>query len=131
MLAMPAIIDLGLTEPSEIEVTLPIVTVSEDETQISEGDEIPETSRESHEAAYEESSPNNQLFTFDVENNLGNSEPLIEDTHPEFSLAQQDLLHWHYRFNHLSFTGIQEMAKQRLLPARLAKFTIPLCSGCT
>lgn len=42
---------------------------------------IPETSQETHEATHKESSPD-KLFTFDIENKLGNGEPLIEDIQP-------------------------------------------------
>jgi hypothetical protein len=90
--------------------TIPEVTDSEGET------EHAETSKVTHEESQQES-PNN-------------GKPLPEFLHPEYSLAQQELLHWHYHLKHLSFTRIQEMAKQRLLPARLAKCINPLCSGC-
>jgi hypothetical protein len=66
-----------------------------------------------------------------MESILGDGEPIEESLHPEFSMAQQELLHWHYRLNHLSFTHIQAMTKLHLLPSRLAKCTIPLCIVCT
>jgi len=124
---MPATIDLGLTD-KETQDSPATITDSEDEPV--EGDKIPETSVHTHEATQQESTPDNHPVMFDVEDVLGPGETISEDTHPEFSLVQQELLHWHYRLNHLSFTKIQEMAKQRLLPSRLAKCTVPLCSGC-
>jgi len=126
ILAMPATIDLGLTpsmQSPETSEKVPIVSNSEGENPI-------DTSQTTHEASQQES-PDNQPFTFEVEKVLGQGEQLYEDLHPEFSLAQQELLHWHYCLNHLSFARIQNMAKQQLLPACLAKCTLPFCSGCT
>jgi hypothetical protein len=81
--------------------TIQVVTDSEGET------EPAETSNVTHEESQQES-PNNQPCIFKIDEVLGNGEPLPEDLHPEYSLAQQELLHWHYRLNHLSFTRIQE-----------------------
>lgn len=130
-LAMPATIKLGLKNSTEKETVTNPVVITDSEEEPSKGERIPETSLETHEATQQESPPDNQPFTFGVENILGSGESLPEDIHQDFSLAQQELLHWHYRLNHLSFTRIQEMAKQRLLLTRLAKCTAPLCSGCT
>ena len=62
--------------------------------------------------------------------NLDGNASLPEALHPTFEGAQEELLHWHYRLNHLSFRRIQALAEQALLPKRLAKARIPLCSGC-
>ena len=36
----------------------------------------------------------------------------------------------HYRFQHISFSKLQEMARQGILPRRLAQCKIPTCSAC-
>ena len=36
----------------------------------------------------------------------------------------------HHRFQHISFSKLQEMARQGILPQRLAHCKIPSCSGC-
>ena len=40
------------------------------------------------------------------------------------------MLREHQRFNHIPFSKIQEMARQGILPRRLAKCAIPVCSAC-
>ena len=41
-----------------------------------------------------------------------------------------ELLRYHYDMGHISFTKLQQMAKQRVLPHHLAKCAIPVCSAC-
>ena len=41
-----------------------------------------------------------------------------------------ELLRQHYKFGHVSFRRLQEMAKQGILPKRLASCPIPVCSAC-
>ena len=36
----------------------------------------------------------------------------------------------HHRFQHISFSKLQEMARQGILPQRLAQCKIPSCSTC-
>jgi hypothetical protein len=114
---MPTMIDLGLTNVSSSDLHIPsyVPVVSDSEGEIISADtsQIQEASQQK--------SPDNQPFVFEVEETLGNGQPLPEDLQLEFSLTQQELLHWHYRLNHLPFSRIQEMARQRLLPTRLAK----------
>jgi hypothetical protein len=100
---MPTTIDLGLTgvETPGLQTAMHVPIVSD-----SEGETISADTSQTH-------------------------EELPGDVQPEFSLAQQELLHWHHWLNHLPFSCIQEMAKQHLLPTHLAKYTFPLCSGCT
>lgn len=40
------------------------------------------------------------------------------------------LLRYHHRFAHLSFAKLQEMAKQNVIPTRLAKCQVPVCTAC-
>ena len=54
--------------------------------------------------------------------------PDEEDRLPETLSAE--LLRLHYDFGHVSFKRLQEMAKQGIIPKKLAKCSIPLCSAC-
>ena len=62
--------------------------------------------------------------------NLDGQTELQVEKHPIFKDDEAQLLHWHHRLNHLPFKRIQAMAKQSLLPKKLAHSRIPLCSGC-
>jgi transposase InsO family protein len=122
MLTMPTTIDLaGRTEP-EINTQLHAVPGSEGVEYASGA----KTQTNAHDESLD-----NQPISFKLEDVLGEGQPIEETHHPEFSLAQQELLHWHYRLNHLLFARIQAMAKLHILPSRLAKCSIPMCSGCT
>jgi hypothetical protein len=44
--------------------------------------------------------------------------------------APAELLRAHYQCGHISFPKLQEMAKCGILPSRLAKCKIPVCSAC-
>jgi transposase InsO family protein len=51
-----------------------------------------------------------------------------EDRQPTTLVAE--LIRYHHRFNHISFPRLQEMAKQGVIPRRLAKCAVPACSAC-
>ncbi len=57
--------------------------------------------------------------------------------HSEGSMARAkespsaELLRYHYKYNHISFRRLQEMAKTGLLPARLSDCPIPHCAACS
>ena len=44
--------------------------------------------------------------------------------------AEAELLRYHYDFGHLPFAKLQQMAKDGILPKRLAKCHVPVCSAC-
>ncbi len=122
MLAMPTTIGLAdHAEPSARSGSLPDSEGVEHESGLPSK---PQTNAQ-------QEALNNQPIPFQLEDVLGEGDSIPEVEHPEFSLAQQELLHWHYRLNHLSFVRIQAMAKLYILPSRLAKCNVPLCSGCT
>ena len=55
----------------------------------------------------------------------------IEDPeHPEFDSPWRELLHWHRRLGHLSFTRIKHMATLGIIPKKLAQVKPPMCSSC-
>ena len=41
-----------------------------------------------------------------------------------------ELLAWHYRLSHTPFTHLQAMAKQRIIPKRMATCSVPKCPAC-
>ena len=41
-----------------------------------------------------------------------------------------ELLRYHYNFGHLPFAKLQEMAKRRVIPKRVSKRHVPVCSAC-
>ena len=53
-----------------------------------------------------------------------------DDKEPTTINAQDELMRWDYRLNHLSFECIFEMAKQGLLPKKTLKANVPICPAC-
>lgn len=51
-----------------------------------------------------------------------------EERQPTHHTAE--MLDYHYRFAHISFKRIQDMARWGILPRRLAKCPIPICTAC-
>ena len=49
---------------------------------------------------------------------------------PQISNDKALLLQYHQNFGHISFYKLQTIAKQGVLPSKLAKCLIPLCSAC-
>jgi hypothetical protein len=54
--------------------------------------------------------------------------PDEEDSRPQDASAE--FLRWHFNLNHASPKRIQAMARMGILPARLAKCPVPLCTSC-
>ncbi len=71
-------------------------------------------------------------FDLDFRNPQNKGRPIIiedeEDRQPTNTAAE--LLRYHHKFGHVSFTKLQEMAKMGTIPKRLAKCPIPACSAC-
>ena len=55
---------------------------------------------------------------------------IIDEEDRQKSTPEAELLMAHHRFQHISFSKLQEMAHQGILPRRLAHCKIPLCSAC-
>ena len=53
-----------------------------------------------------------------------------DDREPTTISAQDELMRWHYRLNHLSFKHMFQLAKQGLLPKKILKANIPICPAC-
>jgi hypothetical protein len=60
--------------------------------------------------------------------NLPRVEPDEEDTIPQTDSA--DLLRYHHRTGHVSMVKLQEMARQGMIPKRLATCSVPICTAC-
>ena len=53
-----------------------------------------------------------------------------EDTALHNKDPQAELLHWHYRLGHVSFSYLRAMANHGLLPSSILKAETPKCAGC-
>ena len=53
-----------------------------------------------------------------------------DDREPTTIGAQDELMRWHYRLNHLPFKHLFQLAKQRLLPKKILKANVPICPVC-
>jgi transposase InsO family protein len=123
-IAMPATIaleeDAELSNTQDTKETQPhVISDSEPEMEQNEG-EIEE----------KENSNNLPAAPTEVTFDGVPGQEIQEEEHPEMPTAQQELLQWHLRLGHLSFARIQSMAKQGLLPRKLAHQVVPFCSGC-
>ena len=54
----------------------------------------------------------------------------VDEEDRQESTPEVELLMAHHRFQHISFSKLQEMARQGILPRRLAQCKIPSCSAC-
>ena len=55
---------------------------------------------------------------------------VVDEEDCQESTPEAELLMAHHQFQHISFSKLQEMARQGVLPRRLAKCKIPSCSAC-
>ena len=55
---------------------------------------------------------------------------IIDEEERQKSMPEAELLMTHHPFQHISFSKLQEMARQGILPRRLAHCKIPSCSAC-
>ena len=59
-----------------------------------------------------------------------NTSIIVDEEDCQESTPEAELLMAHHRFQHISFSKLQEMAHQGILPRRLAQCKIPSCSTC-
>ena len=59
-----------------------------------------------------------------------NTSIIVAEADCQESTPEAELLMAHHRFQHISFSKLQEMARQGILPRRLAQCKIPSCSAC-
>ena len=55
---------------------------------------------------------------------------IVDEEDRQESTPEAELLMAHHRFQHISFSKLQEMAHQGILPRRLAQCKIPSCFAC-
>ena len=55
---------------------------------------------------------------------------IIDEEDRQKSTPEAEILMAHHRFQHISFSKLQEMARQGILPKKLAHCKIPSCSAC-
>ena len=59
-----------------------------------------------------------------------NTSIIVDEEDRQESTPEAELLMAHHRFQHILFSKLQEMARQGILPRRLAQRKIPSCSAC-
>ena len=55
---------------------------------------------------------------------------ILDEEERQDETAIAELLWHHHNMRHLSFTKVQEMAKQGIFSSRIAKCAVPICSAC-
>ena len=55
---------------------------------------------------------------------------IVDEEDRQKNTLEAELLMAHHRFQHISFSKLQEMARQGILPRKLAHCKIPSCSAC-
>ena len=74
-------------------------------------------------------------FDFDLDGKTATDEipppDIIPHEEEERPTAEAELLRYHYDFGHLPFAKLQQMARDGILPKRLANCHVPVCSACT
>ncbi len=102
-----------------------------DAAKVREDDDTNKTSNRSGDSPPPSYEPSEQAerrgpLTFDP------SPPEVEEE--DLSLAavdnQAELMRWHYRLGHASFSALKQMAKNGEIPKKLAKVHLPKCAGC-
>ena len=58
------------------------------------------------------------------------SSVIVDEEDRQETTPEAELLMAHHRFQHISFSKLQEMARQGILPKKLAHCKIPSCSAC-
>ena len=59
-----------------------------------------------------------------------NTSVIVDEEDRQENTPEVELLMAHHRFQHISFSKLQEMGRQGILPRRLAQCKIPSCSAC-
>jgi hypothetical protein len=93
---------------------------------------LPNGPKKRSEAPTENHSPQKTIFNLDGPTNTDEPKPAIieeeEDKQPTTDAAE--LLRIHQRFGHISMAKLRNMAQQNIIPRRLAKCSIPVCTAC-
>jgi hypothetical protein len=102
-----------------------------DATKVREDDDTIKTSNRSEGSPSPSYEPSKQAerrgpLTFDP------SPPKLEEDNSSLAAVddQAELMQWHYRLGHASFSALKQMAKNGEIPKQLAKVHPPKCAGC-
>jgi len=95
-----------------------------------EEDENQQNEFDNHRRHWSEPTPTD--FNLDGPQSKRSTPVTVEDDEEDRQPTNQaaELLRFHHRYNHIPFPKLQEMAKQGIIPKRLAKCPIPACSAC-
>ena len=100
-------------------------------TKVREDDDTVQTSNKTSDSPPPSYEPSDQAerrgpLTFDP------TPPVAENDDPPLYAAddQAELMRWHYRLGHASFSMLKQMAKNGEIPKKLAKVLPPKCAGC-
>jgi len=78
--------------------------------------------------------PTARTTSFDLDGKTidGGPTPVVidEEEEKQATTAAQELLRYHHRFGHVSFAKLQNMARQNIIPRRLANCKAPKCTAC-
>ena len=69
-------------------------------------------------------------FNLQPEPNQNDVPTIVDDEEEHFDNVKAEFLRWHHRLGHLSPVKIQSLARYGILPKRLAKCDVPLCTSC-
>jgi len=77
-------------------------------------------------------SPTQTLFNLNGPTRDGQPTPVVieEEEEKQATTPASELLRYHHRFGHISFQKLQKMAKQNIIPRKLADIEPPVCSAC-
>ncbi len=114
----------------DIDVTIEDTQVVTDDEESVAPAEFPKTNENGSVEWYEEAQ---------VPFNLDLNKETYSDPHPTIIIDEEDrqgetvqseLLRMHYKFGHMPFSKLQELAKRNIIPKRMAKCHVPVCSAC-
>ena len=83
-----------------------------------------------NESTAEDTQQNHNDTTTAEEFSLELPHTIPDNKEPTMISAQDELMRWHYRLNHLSLKRMFKMAKQGLLPKKILKANVPICPAC-
>jgi hypothetical protein len=112
-----------------------VISDDEDESHGQEG-EVENDPSSGWEDGKPLSVPDNEPFLFSLdgpkaEDDKEAAPTIIVDEDDELDMTPAaEMLRMHYKFGHAPFSKLQEMAKRKALPKRLAKCKVPICSAC-
>jgi hypothetical protein len=106
--------------------------IPDDDDEDSEQVQAPEAP-DTKEQGVDWNHPPNTPVSFDLDATEGTDAPAIIEDEEDTSVRDNpaaEFLRWHHKLNHMSAAKMQGMARQGLLPKKLAKCQVPTCTSC-